>query len=375
MCKNYTVAEQSKSIMSIIIDSVKPSKSFEIKLTIPQYGLQKCDSECHNEESQWKCKHVKILPIGIQSDGFDIIGDLFLRRKSNDIIRSCLVVYNVRANCSILQCNFIYSMVKSKKTRKDCIRFLPKSENNKNVASEEQFKILDFELESTSHYQSRQSNLILRGEILLDVKFDIDTVPESKNDLNNQVSKSQNSLNSLVSSLSAQAIDQFNEDKNFKIISNGEDFYFNKTLLSLVSEVFQKMLQGNSKEAQDNCVEISDFSQDTIRTFEKFSFSSEKIKPEEITVELLMFANKYFMKPLETKCKNYFVSILNKNNLLDFIKAAYDIDDEEMLKVGANYFSKYKNELKENEEFKKFNKSYPLCMNKILGIIVFNEMK
>ena len=132
------------------------------------------------------------------------------------------------------------------------------------------------------------------------------------------------------------------------------------------------MLQGNSKEAQENCVEISDFSPDTIRTFEKFSFSSEKIKPEEITVELLMFANKYFMKPLETKCKNYFISILNKNNLLDFIKAAYDIDDEEMLKIGAKYFSKIKNDLRDSEDWKNFENQNSKCMVRVYRAIFYN---
>ena len=134
------------------------------------------------------------------------------------------------------------------------------------------------------------------------------------------------------------------------------------------------MFHGNSKEAHENCVEIKDFSPDTIRAFQKFSFGSETIQPEDITVELLMFANKYFMKSLETKCKAHIVSVLtmDKDNLLDFIKIAYDLDDEEMLKVGANYFSKYKKEMKGTEELKKFKKSNPDCMVRIYDII-FDE--
>ena len=97
-----------------------------------------------------------------------------------------------------------------------------------------------------------------------------------------------------------------------------------------------------------------------------------RIKPEEITVELLMFANKYFMKPLETKCKNYFISILNKDNLLDFIKAAYDISDEKMLKIGAKYFSRIKSDLKDSEEWKNFEDLNPKCMMKVYRSIVYN---
>ena len=350
--------------MSIITGSVKPSKTFEAaKLTIPKCEIRKCDSKCHLGE--WQCERVKILPFGIQSDSSENIGDLFFHRTSEKCIQGCLIIYNAVADCSIVDYNFqdMWTCYKKETSRKACLRFIPKSENNKNVTLEEQFKIIDFELEANYHYHT---DLILRGEILLEVKFDIDTK------LNHNIAELPNNLNNLVSSISAQAIDQFNEDRNFKIISNGEDFYFNKTLLSLVSEVFQKMLQGNSKEAQDNCVEISDFSQDTIRTFEKFSFSSEKIKPEEITIELLMFANKYFMKPLETECKNYLLSTLNKDNLQVFIKAAYDIDDEKMLKVGAKYLSRIKSDLKDSEEWKKFEDLNPKCMMKVYRSIVYN---
>ena len=76
---------------------------------------------------------------------------------------------------------------------------------------------------------------------------------------------------------------------------------------------------------------------------QKFSFGTEKIKPGETTVELLMFANKYLMKPLESQCKADLTFKLDKDNLMDFIKAAYDIEDENMIKIGAKNFSKFKN--------------------------------
>ena len=180
-----------------------------------------------------------------------------------------------------------------------------------------------------------------------------------------------------VSAISAQAIAQLDQDKNFKIICDGEDFYFNKILLALVSEVFQKIVLGNSKEAQENCVEINDFSPDTIRVFQKISFGNETIQPEDLSVELLMFANRYLMDSLETKCKNHLVQVLDKNrgNLLDLIKVAYDIEDANLLKIGAKCFSRYKDEFKDSEELKRFKKSYPDCMFRMYELILYDETR
>ena len=117
-----------------------------------------------------------------------------------------MVIYNAKANCSLLHYDFNDFTVKSEKIRKHSIRFLPKSENNKNFASEEQFMTIDFELDARTYHYS-YNNLILREVILLNVKFDIDSEAESENKLDN-----------LVSAISAQSIKQYNEDKNFKII-------------------------------------------------------------------------------------------------------------------------------------------------------------
>ena len=342
--------------MNLSIGSVLSSKLNRVKITVEDFSFQACSSLlCNSSNDLHNCRFVKTLPINIPTNSFEIVGDLFLhiRNYSSYVMEGILVIYNP-AKYSISECKFdgVCTKNANENRQQDELQKLPipRTKNNQHISPDTKLELFKF-------YKFSKPK---RVEMCLEVE------EELQHDTKNT------KLESFVFSISEEALAQFGDDKNFKIICNGEYFYFNKTLLSLVSEVFQKMLQGNSKEAQENCVEISDFSPDTIRTFEKFSFSSEKIKPEEITVELLMFANKYFMKPLETKCKNYFVSILNKNNLLDFIKAAYDIDDEEMLKVGANYFSKYKKEMKGIEELKKFKKSNPDCMVRIYDII-FDE--
>ena len=103
--------------------------------------------------------------------------------------------------------------------------------------------------------------------------------------------------------ISSEVISQLEVEKNFTIKCHGESFQFNKNLLSKMSEVFKQMVGGNSKEAKSNCVEINDFAPKTIRAFDRVAFGNDPIKNEDLTTDLLMFANKYFMKPLMQKCK------------------------------------------------------------------------
>ena len=338
--------------MSLSIGTVLTSKLSKVKITVEDFSFQACGSyDCRNGTNLQNCQLVKKIPINIPTYSFEIVGDLFLHisNYNSDLMEVILVIYNP-AKYSISECKFDAD-TKVIEKRQEELHKLPRTKNNQDISPGTKLELVKF-----LKYYSKPK----RVEMCLEVE------EELEHDTTNT------KLESFVFSISEEALNQFGDDKNFKIICNGEDFYFNKTLLSLVSEVFQKMLQGNSKEAKENCVEICDFSPDTIRTFEKFSFSSEKIKPEEITVELLMFANKYFMKPLETKCKNYFVSTLNKDNLQDFIKAAYDIDDEKMLQVGAKYFSRIKSDLKDSEEWKNFENQNSKCMNKVYRATFYN---
>ena len=338
-----------------------PTGAFQVKMTIPECTLKKCDNySCRYSIKD--CKTINIMPISIQCDNnFEIRGDYFLHLNKEDyqfIVKGYLVLYK-RAKCWIIQDTFLNSIAK-RQSEARIIHCVPKTENNANISPELLFEML------ISETRTKTLNME-SGEILLQI--------ELKNDF--EVEYFPKEAENFALAISAQAFAQLDQDKNFKIVCNGEDFHFNKILLALVSEVFQKIVLGNSKEAQENCVEINDFSPDTIRVFQKISFGNETIQPEDLSVDLLMFANRYLMDSLETKCKNYLVQVLetNRNNLLDLIKVAYDIEDANLLKIGAKYFSRYKDELKESEELKRFKKSYPDCMFRMYELILYDETK
>ena len=166
------------------------------------------------------------------------------------------------------------------------------------------------------------------------------------------------------------AISHLDKDKNFTLICDGQMFHFNKTLLSILSEVFGTMVQAsNTKEALTNSVEIDDFTPDTIEAFQRVAFGNDEIKDEDLTPDLLMFAQKYLMKPLVTKIKLKLLDSLTNENIFDIIKTAYLIDDEDMINEASDYLMKKMAQLESTEEWKIFGKNNPDCMIKTLTVM------
>ena len=87
-------------------------------------------------------------------------------------------------------------------------------------------------------------------------------------------------------------------EKNFTLICNGQEFHVNKTLLSMKSEVFARIILGSPT----NSITITDFTPETIKVFQKVSFENEEIRNEEFNVDVLLFAKKYEVKSLMEKC-------------------------------------------------------------------------
>ena len=120
---------------------------------------------------------------------------------------------------------------------------------------------------------------------------------------------------------------------------------------------------------------IDDFAPDTIRAFQRVAFGNEKIKDEDLTPELLMFAQKYLIKPLVAKIKNKLMDSMTNENIFDVIKVAYLIDDKDMFEEACKHLMKNKDPLKDWVEWKLFEKENPACMIKVLTYMVFEQWK
>ena len=177
-----------------------------------------------------------------------------------------------------------------------------------------------------------------------------------------------------MSIISPEVMTQMNEDLNFTIKCNGQSFGFNKTLLSLTSEVFYKMINSlNTKEAQTNSVEINDFSPKTIQSFQKIIHGKEISRRKEFTTELMLLAQKYFIKPLIEKCTKYLKKSLTQENVFDVIKIAHLIDEENLLKNAAKFLLKNLEQMKGSEEWTNFEKTDPDCMVRIYRLMYVDK--
>ena len=165
-------------------------------------------------------------------------------------------------------------------------------------------------------------------------------------------------------------------DSDFQINCQDKTFKFNKHLLCSISEVFEKMIENSySTEAKSGTVEIEDFSPAVIESFQNMVFlnKSNSFNDEEMSVELLMFTNKYAIKPLKELIAKHLIESLNVENVYEIMEAAYLIDDDDLLKETAKFLKVNLGQLKDDEKWDKFQEAHPKCGAKVLRFIMFEK--
>ena len=162
--------------------------------------------------------------------------------------------------------------------------------------------------------------------------------------LRNEIKQNEKTQVSVTSFFCKDAIENLTQEKNFVIKCDGQEFHFNKTLLCMVSDVFRRMIQGNlGTESQNGFVEIVDFSPDTIKALQRIVFENKELDVQDPMIELMMFADKYFIIPLKQKCIKGLVSNLSNDNIYEVIKIAAHIQDDDLIKTCAKFLSNSKN--------------------------------
>ena len=157
--------------------------------------------------------------------------------------------------------------------------------------------------------------------------------------------------------------------EDFHIKCNGETIGFNKAMLQSVSDVFQTMFKRDSnKEVMEDCVELEDFSVKTITAFKSSILEGDVESP---TIELMMFAHKYNVKPLLQYCERHVGENVNKGNIFKVIKAAYFIDSDNLMNKAVNFLVKNAKTLKDTEDWKMFKEAHPDCFIKMKDLLMF----
>ena len=166
-----------------------------------------------------------------------------------------------------------------------------------------------------------------------------------------------------------------------KIFSNditisvqGKEFGFNKGYLANISPVFKEMFENCSENNEiDGKLTLPD--ETTIKTMTTFTslLKNDRIKIEEITTDLYIFAEKYDIPCLLKFCSQILGNNLNNNNVIDIVKTAYLAEDDELLKKATKHLDKDRSIFETNQEFQTFlNLNSEFC-SKLFRFMVLKQ--
>ena len=146
----------------------------------------------------------------------------------------------------------------------------------------------------------------------------------------------------LYHTLSQMNLKSMEISRNDIMISvQGTEFGFNKKYLSNISSVFKEMFENCSENNEiDGKLTLPD--ETTIKTMTTFTslLKNDRIKIEEITTDLYIFAEKYDIPCLLKFCSQILGNNLNNNNVIDIVKAANTAEDDVLLKKAAKFLNK-----------------------------------
>ena len=355
--EHITDLADSKSNMGLTFEESESSDFKKIQFDIDI----KINEEGEDHTSKMSCELFKTFPFTFLLNDSKIYGDLWIKKSLPDQAGKSffwlgVTIYNLKSflvdmNMLLIDANNPNNKIEVKP---NMIKSIFRTSKLRSKVNEGKSPIC-----ATAEYKFTSSISLasLNGKFIL-------TIETKENNLSKD-----NKMKNFKSFLCDEAISNLDDDKNFTLICEGEKFHFNKSLLSIISEVFGRMIQAsNSKEALTNSVQIDDFSTDTIKAFQRVTFGSDEIKDEDLTPDLLMFAQKYLMKRLVMKIKARLMDSLTIENVFDVIKAAYLIDDQDMFKKASKYLLKNKEQLKGTPEWNAFKKEHSDCMIEALAI-------
>ena len=155
------------------------------------------------------------------------------------------------------------------------------------------------------------------------------------------------------------------------VCDDGEKIPIAKDLLCKISDIFQTMLENpKTLESQNNCVELKNISSETIKAFKNI-MSNDTINQEDLSVELLVFADRYNIQPLVRFCKDNLKNNISKDNFMDIVKAADVIADKDLLQATANFAALNIGSFEKDQEIMNFIKSNPECFAKVWELMMF----
>ena len=128
---------------------------------------------------------------------------------------------------------------------------------------------------------------------------------------------------------------------------------------------------GHTQEAKTSNVFIEDFSPEIVEAFKKIMFGNDMdVDENELTVDLLMFANKYCILSLVKVVTTHLSANLTYENIFAVIEGAYLIENDELLQAAALFVKKSTEKFRNNDRWIKFKSQHPKCAVKLLDFMM-----
>ena len=165
---------------------------------------------------------------------------------------------------------------------------------------------------------------------------------------------------------------KFEED--FKIISAEDiEIGFNRSHLSFISPVFERMLVDGQFLEAENGIMKSEFTEHTIRAFKRIILEKD-ILDEDKSCEMLLFCDKYDIKPLFKICHDHIMNNIEQEKIDLIVDSAYKVsesDGYELLKKAAMFVQENLGKFEDDPEIKEFMRIEAWA--KMMEFIVFQK--
>ena len=120
-------------------------------------------------------------------------------------------------------------------------------------------------------------------------------------------------------------------DGDVKLICETKEFHCHKFLLISQSPVFKAMFQMESKEKEQNVVNIVDCAPEVVEEFVRYLYKGVMLssaKPLELMFGLLNLANKYQVDLLKAECVDVLMDMMDVDNVLRIFAVVDKIDPQ-----------------------------------------------
>ena len=138
------------------------------------------------------------------------------------------------------------------------------------------------------------------------------------------------------------------------LIVGDKTFKVHKHILSLQSDVFKAMFAQDMAENNSGIVKIDHFDAKVIEDMLRYLYTLTTQNLPKLAQELFKAAHKYKIHGLKSKCEEYFIFNLNRQNVIDILDLARIYDLKSLKKGAMTFVRNREDQMVKEESYQKF---------------------